>query len=278
MTDVNHWTGWLLDENNIKAHIEPLAEVIQHAVRTRYLWLALQGAADRFDPALRRFGYEVDTSALRQRVDKSPQAAYLHDQFVITDAALARETGNFAGDDLLVPGSEEFKRRWLEKIASGTASPETVVSAMQKLGLPVPDAPDPTTTPAAVSPPPGGAPPAIEAPPAPVEDRPIPEQQQAATLLVASDLVVQRALERARNRVTKRSRSGALRPVPADQLDTCLAGAWEQVPMVASAAMVDETRLTECLDTYCRAALTEGAPHERMVLGRFLRARGLISG
>lgn len=284
MTDVNHWSAWLLDDNNIKAHVEPQAELIVNALRTRYLWPALQGEAPTFDPALRRFGYLADTSALRARVDKSPSAQYLYDAKVITGAALARELGGFGGEDLLDPTSDEWQRRWLETAASGSVPPETTVKALQLLGVPVPDAPD------------AAAPAAVPAPPAPPELPPsngvpdtkpgdgggtepaAPPAAAAATLLVASDLVCQRALERARNRVAKRSRSGVLRPVPAEQLSTCLAGAWEQVPWVAQVSGVDEEKLTAALEAYCSAVLTQGVAHDRRTLGRVLRGKGLIGG
>jgi hypothetical protein len=270
MVDVNHWGMWLLDENNVKAHLEPGCELVVNALTTRYLWAVLQGQAERLDPALRRFQYRYDTSALRQRPDKSQPAAYLHDKLVITDAALARETGGFGGDDLLDPTSDEYRRRLMEQVAAGTAPPNAVTWALQQLGVGVPDPVEATALP--------GAPAALPSPDAPAGDRTLPVTPgapgiAAAALLVPAHLMVTRALERARNRVTNRSRSGALRPVPAEQMDACLAGAWEQLPLVAAAVGVDERRLRDALETYTRTLLAEGRDHNPDRFGPYLLSR-----
>jgi hypothetical protein len=289
MVDVNHWTGWLLDENNIKAHIEPGAETVVQAVTSKYLWPALQGDMPRFDPSLRRFQYRYDTSALRQRPDRSQQAEFLHDRVIITDAALARETGGFEGTDLLVAGSDEWKSRWLEKIAAGTVPPETVVAALQELGLDLPTPPD--AGPAAMPPGPE-VPPAIEAPspPGPAGGPPeqpatppaaaavepvLPSQRdlRAAALILGCEPIVYRAIERAWNKAGKRGRTR--RPIARHQLDACLDGAWDRLPRVAAVLAVDEERLTEALNHYTRAVLSTGEEHSDDVFARVLQERVL---
>lgn len=275
MADVNHWTGWLLDENAIKMHIEPDAGVITHGLTTRYLWPCLQGTAEALDPALRRFKIKADTSALRQRPNHSAEAQALHGNLTITDAALARETG-FEGEDLLShpQNVDEFKRRLLMKAAQGIQTADVTVAALHELGVSITPAPSevadtgetPTGPPAVETPAP---PPAIEAP------RDIPSQDQAAALLAAAEVMVLRAVERGWNRAGKRGR--VRHPVPAQNLDAALSGCWDQVRRVAALLAVDEQRLQHTLDTYARTLLTTGAEHQPQVLATRLVAEVLAT-
>jgi hypothetical protein len=138
--DVNHWTGWLISEEGIKVHIEPLVNVICTALTQRYLWPILAGTlTDPLDPTgipdeVKRYVIRGDTSALRQRPDRTAQAMDLHGKMVLNDAALVRETG-FDTGDLLVPGSEEFNRRLLLTIAHGATTPDQAQAAFDALGL-----------------------------------------------------------------------------------------------------------------------------------------------
>lgn len=162
--DVNHWTGWLISEEGIKVHIEPLVNVICTALTQRYLWPILAGTLiDPLDPSgipdeVKRYVIRGDTSALRQRPDMTEQAMALHARMVLTDAALAREVG-FETGDILVPGSEEFVRRLRMAVAGGVTTGDQTQAALDALGAGL------TPTPSEVAPPPGTEPAALPAGP-----------------------------------------------------------------------------------------------------------------
>lgn len=268
LADVNHWTGWLLDENAIKMHVEPLLKVITRGLTTRYLWPVLQGDAETLDPSLRRFKIVGSTANLRQRPNRSSEAQSARDSITITDEAWARETG-FNTDDLLDPESDEFRRRVLMRLAT-TGTPEVVVGAMAALGInldlptPAPEVTGPVV-PGEVAPP---APPAADT----RTERSLPDQQdstlQAAALLASAEVLVQTAVTRAWNRAGKRGRVRG--PVAAADLDTAMVGVWDGVPRVAALLGVDEERLRFTLNGYARALLTTGAEHDPRALATTL--------
>jgi hypothetical protein len=144
--DVNHWTGWLISEEGIKVHIEPLVNVICTALTQRYLWPILAGTLiDPLDSTgvpdeVKRYVIRGDTAALRQRPDMTEQAMALHARMVLTDAALAREVG-FDTGDILVPGSEEFVRRLRMAIAGGVTTGDQTQAALEALGAGLTPAP-----------------------------------------------------------------------------------------------------------------------------------------
>ncbi|UQS95155.1 portal protein [Pseudanabaena phage Pam4] len=260
MAAVNHWTGWLLDENAIKMHIEPLVAVVTSALTTRWLWPILQGQADSLTAEQASYRVVGDTSALRQRPNRTAEAMALHTGLTITDAALARETG-FDGDDLLDPASDEYRRRVLQRLVQVSNDPAVIAAAVTTLGgrLDLPESTDP-------GPGPTGTPAALPA----AETRNPPEQ--TAALLVGAEMLVLRAVERAWNRASKRSKGprGAIAP---DALDACLAGAWEHAPRVAAMTGLPCEDLTAALDSYTRTLLTSGTEHHAVTLMAYLSER-----
>lgn len=282
MADVNHWTGWLLDDNAIKMHVEPLVEVIAHAITTKFLWPILQGTATTLDPALRRYRVMGDTSALRARPNRTAEAEALHGDLLITDAARLRENG-FEDGDQLVPGSAEYQRRLLEKIAGGVTTADLTAAAMAQLGVTVVPKPS-EVEPEAVEGAPGAQ--ALPAAPTPENPRSIPEQgtepaplaasaalpsQAMLALYVGAEQAVERAVERAHNRAGKRGK-GPRRAIKPDQLEACLSGAWEgRLPRLAELCGVDHDRLHAALDRYTRGLLSTGAAHNEKIFARVLQ-------
>lgn len=272
--DINHWGAWIVDEDAIKLHIEPLVELIVNALTTRYLWPALQAGSPVLDPGLRRFTIDGDTSALRQRPDHSADAKELHKVFAISDKALLRETGFDSGD---APDPAELQRRLLMETATGVTTADVTVAALAQLGVtlvPKPSEVDAPTAPRAIGSAPSAPPAAVE--PAPVEQRRTPpESQQAAALLASGELMVLRAVERANNRVNRRSKTP--KPMPATALDEALAGAWDHAPRAAALCGVPEATFTAALDRYTRALLTQGTEHNPTVLMRLLQEEVLTA-
>lgn len=299
-SDSNHWSAWLISEDSIKVHIEPLVGLLCTALTQKYLWPVLAGTdldplapPGVIPPEVKRYVIRGDTSALRQRPDMTEQAMDLHAKMVITDAALAREVG-FDGGDVLLPGSEEFKRRLLMQIARGVTTGDQTQAALVALGV------DLTPQPSEVVPPPGTEAPA-GALPAPAEpaalpargtpdrsestlaaaavsgvlDERVPQVAQRAAVLAVSDVLVARALERANARLFGRGK-GRPRPVTdTAKVTAALRDAWDQVPATASSLGVDPARLLDTCDRYARELLARGMPHDTDLLAAVLD-RGVL--
>lgn len=271
LADVNHWTGWLLDDTTIKMHIEPVLNVILHGLTTRYLWPVLQGTAESFDPLLRKYRITGDTSALRQRPNRAAEAKDGHDSLVITDSAWAREVG-LEADDLLDPKSPEYRRRILMRLAQSTV-PEVVAAAMDALGVPIdlptaPAAPAPGMTAEQVPAPAPAEPAAIEAPRTPPPGPNPGEALQAAAALAAAEPLVLRAVERAWNKAGRRGRTRT--PVAPDMLDGAMSGAWDHAGRAANLLGLDVDAYTGTLDRYARGLLATGADHDPKILARLI--------
>jgi hypothetical protein len=195
--DVNHWTGWLISEEGIKVHIEPLVNVICTALTQRYLWPILTGTlTDPLDPSgipdeVKRYVIRGDTSALRQRPDMTEQAMALHARMVLTDAALAREVG-FDPGDILVPGSEEFVRRLRMAVAGGVTTGDQTQAALDALGAGLTPTPSEVAPPAGAETPPAALPaPAPE--PAALPARGTPDRTEAVAASAGPDPTALRA-------------------------------------------------------------------------------------
>jgi hypothetical protein len=165
---------------------------------------------------------------------------------------------------------EKEKARWiLQKMASGSATPEMVAAAARILGAPLPEIvvdeptnearPDPSL---------------LEHP-----TRDIPEQTSAA-LIAASEVMVFRALERGGNRLrtktaNKFSDVGASEvymfvPCNSSTVDDCLMDAWSNVDRFAPSLGVMPQSWAACMDAYVRVLLSEQKPHDPALLARHL--------
>lgn len=87
---MNHWGGWLVQEETVNAHIVPVLSIICDALSTQYL-----------QPLLSQLGYTdvedyvvwYDVDHLVARPNLSSDAHDLHDKGVLSDEALVRATG-----------------------------------------------------------------------------------------------------------------------------------------------------------------------------------------
>lgn len=282
MGDINHWGQWFTDESGVKMFIEPLLNLITHAVTTRYLWPCLQGVQATLPPEVVAYKIRGDTSELRQRPDRSTDARDLHDRGIITDAALAREAGGFEGDDLLEVGSDEYVRRMLQRLASGTVTPDIVAAALSVL-LPSVALPEAVPADQVVDQGPAALPagPSAPTPPGPPEAPATPptaaqvHQAWSAAVLLGVEGVVVRAVERAWNKAGRRRGQTA---VPPEQMDACLAGAWDRLPRVAAMTGTDPDLLVSTVDTYAREVLATGADYDATELAALLADEVLSRG
>jgi hypothetical protein len=263
--DVNHWGAWQIEEAAIKAHTEPLLDVICSAITEGYLrpYLDAEDVEDWED-----YDIVADTSELRMRPNRSKEAIELYDRAQLSGEAVLRENGFDPSVDAM---DDKERIEWfIQKVASGQTTPEIVADALRILGVNI----------------------AEPAPAAPAEERPIrsldehprraePDtQDQAAVasldpLVTAAEVMVFRALERAGNKL--KARFGTPVKIPASQLymsvptlsrlecEELLEDAWSCV-----GGLGYNLQLEKALQEYTIGLLRLSKPHERDALSRHL--------
>jgi len=125
--NTNHWTAWLIDEQGVKVHIAPDAEVVCHSLTVGYLHPRLKAEGE--DPAEWVVWY--DASELVIRPDRSEDAKEVYDRLELSGSALRRETGFEEADR---PTDEELHEIILKKAA---LQPVNTFAAMVELGFDV---------------------------------------------------------------------------------------------------------------------------------------------
>lgn len=113
--EATHWTAWSIREDVFQAHIQPLIELVCAGLTRTFLKQAL---AKFSDAELKAAGIDdrediivwYDATQLVIQPDKGDKMLGLHDRFIVTDKAVARELG-VADDDILDTESDEYKKR-----------------------------------------------------------------------------------------------------------------------------------------------------------------------
>lgn len=262
--DMNHWNSWQTEEAAIKAHTEPLLQLITSAVTEKYLWPYLLDVMEGEDEnTVRRFVIHADTSKIRLRPNRSKEALELYDRGILTMEATARENG-FDPADLM---SDDDRKQWfVRKVASGSTTPELVAWALQQIGLTVPSgslvvAEKPTEAPNTRS--------LTEHP-----ERVIPDPSN----IDASEVAIFRALERAGAKLRSKYKA-ALVPgadsisnaqlyryahITSEMADDLLTGAWD------ICAELDIAMPPASMDAYVRHLLTTQSQFSSNGYRRFL--------
>lgn len=217
--DVNHWSGWVIDESSFKSHIQPVAQELVDDLTSAYFREACREAGvSNWERAV--VGY--DPAEVINHPDRSKDAKDLHDRLTISDATL-RDAGGF--DDTDAPDEDELNRRIAIKLGdvpvavTGNATDGAEVPAEVDAGPP----PEPVVASVAVSP----------------HDR----------VLVAAELAVERARELAGSRL--RTKANNLCP-PCKELLV-------DVPQRLVAATLGQERSAEVLSAGDERALVAGA-------------------
>lgn len=148
----NHWTAWLLDEDALKTHIAPMAEIICDSLTRGYLWPRLK--ASGMDPKeYQQYVVWYDMSELAQRPDRSENAQAAYDRLELSGEALRREGGFDEADK---PEQEELVQLGLKAMLRNTpgaapaaldalAGRKVLEPVLQKAGSPAPSGTNPTT-------------------------------------------------------------------------------------------------------------------------------------
>ena len=280
--DMNHWSSWQVEEAAIKAHTEPLLDVVTQGITTNYLQAALKTAGVKdWD----QYTVEADTSEMRVRPNRSKEAQELYAQAAISREAMVRENG-FDEADLMT--DEERSQFFLEKTAIGSATPEMMIQALRQLGVDIPDSAaivDRSTVTDNVTPDgtnPDGT--VHEARPAPsLLEHPVRELPEQPDVNAAQlEAAVFRALERVGNRI--KNRRGFTMPagvddpldlymhveIPPSEFDAMLDGAWGLCDR-----MEIKPRVVQQLDDYTRSLLVTKKPHNRQLMESYLSLRSV---
>jgi hypothetical protein len=263
--DVNHWSGWLIDESAIKAHIEPLLGIVTNAITVKYIRNATDSDMWRI---------VANTAQMRLRPDRSKEALELYDRGELDGEALRRETG-FDEDD--APTTEEYKTWLVRKVAGGSATPEQVGAALRLLGVDLGVTGEVSRE----------ARPDRSLDEHPARDMPNPEESEtgrdvAPDLAAASEVLVFRALERAGNKM--RSVYGVRPPgvtaadvyryipVRNGDIDRFMEDAWSCLPQAMHRFTCDQERVKNALDSYTRSLLVTQGEHDYEKMRTFLAA------
>lgn len=132
--EMNHWNSWQVEEASIKAHTEPLLQIITTSLSEAYLRPYLE-AGGMSEEEARTFSFHADTSKIRLRPNRSKEAIELYEHGELSAEAMLRENG-FDPADVM---TEEERAKWLtKKVAGGSTTPELVAWALNILGVPIP--------------------------------------------------------------------------------------------------------------------------------------------
>lgn len=290
MGDLNHWGAWQIEESAVKIHAEPLLEIITAALTRGFLVPTLE--AMNQDPE----GLVIwaDTSELTAKPDRSDDAIALYDKGEVGGSVARREAGLSESD---APTSEEQARWAYIQMMKHEAY---IPAALEGLGIPLPESIQMSVDAAAqavASPAPtGGEPVPEDSEPEPTADdtRGVPSTQDdepfRLATLVALDVYVCRAMERAGNRirnsrqVKSRLTKADYEQCPPEETHVCidgtrrheigtsglLTGAWDHARMMVNRLGLDPDATVRCLDRYCTELLENGLPHSPEALAREL--------
>jgi hypothetical protein len=268
--EVNHWGAWQIEDASIKAHTEPLLQIIVSSLTEGYLWPYLEGTG--MDPAeVREFTFVADTAMMRLRPDRSKEAMELYDRGVLSEQAVITETGFQPAD-----GMNEEQRRdfFTRKVAGGQTTPELVAAALALLGVALPieairvqedTHPQPDRE-------------GIEADRQPPD--PNARRHRRTEEAAIAEVIVFRALERAGNRIKskyKESISLGAENMPThtlyrftqkltpEQVDDVLMDAWTCLGSLPPISIPAQT-----MDRYVRFLMETNRPHESNTFRQFV--------
>ena len=135
MGDTSHWNAWTLDEQGIKVHVSPEAELICNGVTDGWLHPAMRNAGESIvDSDGARIICWYDTSELNVPPNRAESAEAAHDRFAITTEAYLREKGLDVAD---MPSPKELREQILLKMATDPTSAPAAIDALELPGPPV---------------------------------------------------------------------------------------------------------------------------------------------
>lgn len=128
---MNHWGAWLVREDVVTTHIEPVLALIADALTTQYLWPVIEQTMDMDNAERERYVVWYDVSHMVVRPNRSDSAMKLFESGAISEAAVREATG-FDDTDAPVADEEQSDKAVEMAMSLVTAAP----SLMQAPGLP----------------------------------------------------------------------------------------------------------------------------------------------
>ena len=271
--EVNHWGAWQIEDASIKAHTEPLLQIIVSSLTEGYLWPYLEGQG-MDEEEVRAYEFKADTALMRLRPDRSKEALELFDRAILSEDAALIENGFQPADKMSDKERVEFFKR---KVASGMTTPELVAAALALMGVALP-----VETVRVEE----REHPAVDRPSLrehPEHDPPDPNarRHRRSEEAAIAEVIVFRALERAGNRIKSKYKdriSMGAENVPAhtlhrftmtltpDMVNDVLADAWA---CLASLPPLREIKAEE-LDGYVRMLIANNIPHDSRTFRGYL--------
>jgi len=268
--EVNHWGAWQIEDASIKAHTEPLLQIIVSSLTEGYLWPYLEATGMEAEE-IREYQFVADTAMMRLRPDRSKEAIELHGMGLLTDEAVVTETG-FQPSDMM----NDIQRRdfYTRKVAGGQTTPELVAAALAVLGVALPleairvqenTHPQPAHE-------------EIEADRQPPD--PDARKHRRSEEAAIAEVIVFRALERAGNRIKskyKENLSLGAENMPThtlyrftqrltpEQVDDVLMDAWTCLGSLPPISIPAET-----MDRYVRHLIDTNRPHDSYAFQQFV--------
>lgn len=260
---VNHWGVWANEEQTISSHIEPALDVLA------------SGLTDVLRKAIETINViAYDTATLRLRQDRSKESMELYDRGLLKGEVAVRENGFDPETDMM---SEQEHKVWLlNRIVSGTATPEQVQAAMYLLtGVDLPSGEQ------AEEPAPGipgrNEPRSLEEHPYEGPPREQHDHTEApfSALHAAAEVLVLRALEKSGNRLLNEGKRGKDRDRTTPPLLAHLVASPETPPsfdfsLVSSVfgalPASDQAAITIALTRFCGRLYENREPYSREAL------------
>jgi hypothetical protein len=271
--EINHWGAWQVEEAAIKAHTEPLLQIITQSLTDGYLRPYLEDSMSEDDA--RKFEIVADTSKMRLRPNRSKEAIELYDRAALSREAMVRENGFDEGD---IMTDEEKQGFFTEKVASGSTTPELVAEALRILGIPVMVS-GPESIEVQEGRPTRSLEEHPEQSPPDMENRRVVGDEGAAI----AEVVVFRALERAGNRIKSKYKdhiSMGAENVPAhtlyrftrhledEEISDVLMDAWSCLAALPPISVDAPT-----LDSYVRGLIRDNVPHDSRKFREYLAGK-----
>lgn len=288
----NHWSAWLVSEDTITTHYEPILSRIADALTTVYLRPGIERLGGNLDPD--EYTYAFDTAPLRIRGDRLGDDMQLHDKGLISDDVLLTSAGRTEDD---MPTNDEARARYVRQLVLANPQLITDPSVVAMLGwgdapviidaAPATEEPAPQAPAPEVEQRPAAGPPDQEGanPPAADERPALTAAAAGGGLGAVANLAVVRALEVAGGRLARTWPQGAdrsqlhtmLARVPEDnQIASALAGAWRHLPdALATADGIDAAHVERVLDRYTTELIKRRQPHNPAALAALFELAGV---
>jgi len=210
--ELNHWTGYNIDSEFASKHVIPLGEALAEFITTSYFRPMLVQFEDFTEEEAEAFALKFDSSSIISKPEAG-QVRGAWDRRVASDLTYLRSLGL---DEDAMPNEEEKKRRWLEAILESdpvvwgpvlmpVLHPETA-DLFNGLGAPVAAIDAPSREGSGMTGPDTAPDPSLvdgmDEPDAPsTSTSTVDTSALVDRLAVAADAALERALERAANRV-----------------------------------------------------------------------------